>query len=169
MPRSKGAKVLSKVDKAQIIAQKNAALCPRSEIAENFGVSVSTVTHLSLTVPDDVAELATAFETALIRYAKANALKAARRTFDAIDDLPADKAAIVQEKNYNMVRLHQNQPTGITKQQQDPVQLYVAKVRRVVDRTDASVEQAVEVGVSGGYIPEEYKEAVLRALIGGGE
>ena len=170
MSRTKGAKDLSKIDKAQIIAQKNASICPKEKIAENFGVSVSTVTHLSLAnVPDDVAELAEAFETALIQYAKANALKAAKRTFDTIHELPADKAAMVQEKNYNMVRLHYNQPTEIVQMNQqitDAAQKLLITLNALeIVHNEAKVRAAIELTAQMRKLPVDVLEREVKGFL----
>ncbi len=55
--------------------------------------------------------MAQELERKFIQFVKATAMKAQQQTFDTIDELSADKAAMVAEKNFKIVERYRNRST----------------------------------------------------------
>ena len=85
------------------------------------------------------------YEGDFLTYAKANALKAARRTYEMIDELTADKAAVVAEKNFNMVQILQNRPTAITQTQDEIAVKFFYYLKSRVDWDLETIIEAVKI------------------------
>jgi len=115
MPRTKGASEIPPRKRARILAKKNTNQYNRSEIALSEKVSLPTVDNITMdTVSPQVRKMADKYTRDFVTYADANAMKAQIRTFNTIDELTADKAAGVAEKNFNMAQISRNLPTQIT-------------------------------------------------------
>ncbi len=105
MARTKGAKDIPPRKKARILAKKNTKEYDRSEIAASEGVSLATVDKITVaSVPPAVLDMSRRYQRDFETYAQANAMKAAMRVFETVDELPADKAVVVQEKNFNIAQ-----------------------------------------------------------------
>lgn len=115
MARTDGAKTIPKAKKARILAQVNVGLCTKEEIAAKEGVSLSTVRMTTNeSVRPDVLAMAERFQRQFQTYADATALKAVERAYDTVNELPADKAAAVAEKFFNMGRVSRGEATSYT-------------------------------------------------------
>ena len=109
MPKSKGTTDIPKRIKAQILADKNAQLSTPSAIAAKYNVSRSTVHKITdLSVTADVLAIASEYEREILTYAQATTIKASIQTFNTIDELTADKAAVVMEKSFRIAQILHN-------------------------------------------------------------
>lgn len=165
MSRTKGAGRIPPRSKAKMLAQKNTGLYSNQAIAKTAQVALTTVEHLTdETVSPAVRAMARKMERDFITYAEANALKAQQRTFDMIDHLSADKAAVVAEKNFNMARLWRHQPTSIVQTQQSKIEHYVSLTRKISNELGITVEETFSVVIED--IPTEFIDEVERRLLG---
>jgi len=166
MGRTKGATDIPPRKKAQILAKKNSRQFSRIEIAADAGVAVRTVQNITNeSVSLEVLQMAEEYERDLLTYAKANAMKAHKRTFDTIDELNAKDAAVVAEKNFNMAQIIQNKPTVIA--QSSPEELarqmfaYLMKeLKNELENGEITPEDAAE------EVYEHYPEARELKLLG---
>lgn len=116
MPRTKGAKDITKRKKARILALRNVQELTSTQIAAKEGVCRNSVIAIrQSTVPPDVLAMAEQYQRQFLAYSDATAMKAAQRTFDSIDQLPADKAATVSEKFFNIGRTIRAESTPTSK------------------------------------------------------
>jgi len=56
--------------------------------------------------------MASEYEREILTYAQATTMKASIHTFNTIDELTADKAAVVMEKSFKIAQILQNRPVS---------------------------------------------------------
>ncbi len=143
MPRTKGAKDLSGQEKAQIIAQKNTKLYNHQKIADNFNISKTTVDHLSeRRLPLEIQQLARQYESEYVQYIEAGAMKAVKHVLSTIEELSADKAAVVAEKFFNISQIHHNRPTKISREISE-VELARQLLTRLIEKRGWTEHEAI--------------------------
>lgn len=165
MPRAIGTPNIPKRIRAQILAEKNTQLTSVVEIAAKHGYPRDTITQIkNETVPPDVLAMAQRYERDFLAIAQANAVKAGLRTFEKINDLPADKAATVMEKNFNVAQTLLNRPTSIVQTQQSKVAHIIKITRKVAEMNGDTVEETLSVVMD--LIEPELVEEVKRVILG---
>ncbi len=89
-------------------------------------------------------------------------MKAAQRTFDPIDELPANKAKTVAEKNFNMSQVIQSKATQITYNSPEDLarQLFAYLLREMPYIAPEKAEE---------FVRELYPEAKELKLLGDGK
>jgi DNA-binding XRE family transcriptional regulator len=106
MARTKGASDIPPRKKARILAKKNTQQYTRSELAKEFNVSEITIAKLNQnSVTPEVRKMAEKYQRDFITYAEAIAMKAQIQTFERLDELSADRAILVAEKNFNLAQI----------------------------------------------------------------
>jgi len=106
MARTKGASDIPPRKKARILAKKNTQQYTRSELAKEFNVSEITIAKLNQnSVTAEVRKMAEKYQRDFITYAEAIAMKAQIQTFERLDELSADRAILVAEKNFNLAQI----------------------------------------------------------------
>ena len=106
MARTKGASDIPPRKKARILAKKNTRVYTRSELAKEFNVSEITIAKLNQnSVTAEVRKMAEKYQRDFITYAEAIAMKAQIQTFERLDELSADRAILVAEKNFNLAQI----------------------------------------------------------------
>ncbi len=109
MPKAKGTTDIPKRKRAQILADKNTQLSTPSAIAAKYNVSRSTVHKITdKKVTADVLAMASEYEREILTYAQATTMKASIQTFNTIDELTADKAAVIMEKSFRIAQILHN-------------------------------------------------------------
>lgn len=152
MPRTKGAKNLSKQEQAAILAQKNAQLCSQEKIADNFGVARRTVVGINeSSVDEETLALSRKYQRELsTRIDRINdkILDSLEAQVDA-GEIPANHLSTIFGTLYDKQRLHNNQPTNITQNLSDEeraLEIATEFIKRLIQRNFA-VEKAVAAAV----------------------
>jgi len=157
MPRPKGSKDIPKRKKAMILAQKNVGVCSNKKIAENFGVSESTVNQInSRTVDTATLLLSRKYQAELsARLDRIN-----DKILDAIEKKVDEGGNKLTELStafgtlFDKQRLHQNQATEIT-QNYTESDLARELMRRLIEKRGWSKEKALAAA------KQEFPEAEL--------
>jgi hypothetical protein len=145
MPRTTGAKDVSPRKKARILAKKNVQELTAVELAKEEGMCRNTVIAIKPhTVPPEVLEMSKRYACQFATFAEANALKAMQRTFDTIDELPADKASKVAETQFNLVRTIKGESTTNSQSLSDG-QLARELLRRMVENYGWTEDKTIKM------------------------
>ncbi len=123
---------LSKQQKAQILAQKNAHLFPHKKIADNFGVARRTVVNLNeFNVDEETIALSKKYQ----RQLSARIDRINDKILDNIEaqvtegKIPAYQLSTIFGTIYDKQRLHNNQATTISQQNLTEEQLALDMLR----------------------------------------